>query len=62
MYRELNVVDAFHKALLTWSKWIDANVNPQKTTVLFRGYSASHFRCAFPFLLQITMIYFIYVT
>ncbi|RCV20777.1 hypothetical protein SETIT_4G085000v2 [Setaria italica] len=43
VYSELNVVDAFHKALLTWSKWIDANVNPKKTTVLFRGYSASHF-------------------
>ncbi|OEL37185.1 Protein trichome birefringence [Dichanthelium oligosanthes] len=43
VYSELNVVDAFHKALLTWSKWIDANINPRKTTVLFRGYSASHF-------------------
>ncbi|XP_062228412.1 protein trichome birefringence-like 1 [Phragmites australis] len=43
IYSELNVVDAFHKALDTWSKWIDANVNPRKTTVLFRGYSASHF-------------------
>ncbi|KAL5223925.1 hypothetical protein ABZP36_010564 [Zizania latifolia] len=43
VYSELNVVDAFHKALVTWSKWIDANVNPKKTSVLFRGYSASHF-------------------
>uniref|UniRef100_A0A0D9WN32 Uncharacterized protein n=1 Tax=Leersia perrieri TaxID=77586 RepID=A0A0D9WN32_9ORYZ len=43
IYSELNVVDAFHKALVTWSRWIDANVNPKKTTVLFRGYSASHF-------------------
>ncbi|XP_047064019.1 protein trichome birefringence-like 1 [Lolium rigidum] len=43
IYSELNVVDAFHKALVTWSKWIDANINPKKTTVMFRGYSASHF-------------------
>ncbi|XP_044959760.1 protein trichome birefringence-like 1 [Hordeum vulgare subsp. vulgare] len=43
IYSELNVVDAFHKALITWSRWIDANVNPKKTTVMFRGYSASHF-------------------
>ncbi|XP_066325828.1 protein trichome birefringence-like isoform X2 [Miscanthus floridulus] len=43
VYNELNVMVAFHKALLTWSKWIDANVNPRKTVVLFRGYSASHF-------------------
>jgi len=57
VYNELNVMDAFHKALLTWSKWIDANVNPRKTVVLFRGYSASHFRCASPFILQITTWY-----
>ncbi|KAK3128659.1 hypothetical protein QOZ80_6BG0464850 [Eleusine coracana subsp. coracana] len=43
IYSELNVEDAFHKALVTWSKWIDTNVNPRRTTVLFRGYSASHF-------------------
>ncbi|KAF7107474.1 hypothetical protein CFC21_108091 [Triticum aestivum] len=43
IYSELNVVDAFHKALITWSRWIDGNVNPKKTTVMFRGYSASHF-------------------
>ncbi|KAM3194436.1 hypothetical protein ACQJBY_070862 [Aegilops geniculata] len=43
IYSELNVVDAFHKALITWSRWIDDNVNPKKTTVMFRGYSASHF-------------------
>ncbi|CAN6178859.1 unnamed protein product [Urochloa humidicola] len=43
VYSELNVEDAFRKALLTWSNWIDANVNPRKTAVLFRGYSASHF-------------------
>ncbi|PKU84942.1 protein trichome birefringence [Dendrobium catenatum] len=44
VYSELNVVEAFHKALHTWAKWVDANVNPKKTLVFFRGYSASHFR------------------
>ncbi|KAG0464586.1 hypothetical protein HPP92_018750 [Vanilla planifolia] len=43
IYSELNVVEAFHKALHTWSKWVDTNVNPKKTLVFFRGYSASHF-------------------
>ncbi|KAJ6840593.1 protein trichome birefringence-like [Iris pallida] len=43
VYGELNVVVAFHKALNTWSRWVDANVNPKKTLVFFRGYSASHF-------------------
>lgn len=43
VYGELNVVEAFHKALNTWARWIDANVNPKKSMVFFRGYSASHF-------------------
>ncbi|XP_010917266.1 protein trichome birefringence [Elaeis guineensis] len=43
VYGELNVVEAFHKALNTWAKWVDTNVNPKKTLVFFRGYSASHF-------------------
>ncbi|WOL20170.1 protein trichome birefringence-like [Canna indica] len=43
IYSELNVVEAFHKALDTWAKWVDANVNPKKSLVFFRGYSASHF-------------------
>ncbi|KAE8683575.1 Protein trichome birefringence [Hibiscus syriacus] len=43
VYDELNVLEAFRKALTTWARWIDANVNPMKTMVFFRGYSASHF-------------------
>ncbi|ONK66172.1 uncharacterized protein A4U43_C06F4870 [Asparagus officinalis] len=44
VYGELNVVVAFHKALNTWARWVDANVNPKKTLVFFRGFSAVHFR------------------
>lgn len=44
VYGELNVVEAFRKALTTWARWVDANVSPKKSHVLFRGYSASHFR------------------
>ncbi|KAL3569219.1 hypothetical protein D5086_029109 [Populus alba] len=43
VYDELNVLEAFRKALTTWARWVDANVNPMKSLVLFRGYSASHF-------------------
>ncbi|XP_066328647.1 protein trichome birefringence-like 1 [Miscanthus floridulus] len=43
VYSELDVHDAFRRALNTWAKWVDSNVNPKKTTVFFRGYSASHF-------------------
>ncbi|XP_071720032.1 protein trichome birefringence-like [Rutidosis leptorrhynchoides] len=43
IYSELNVLEAFRKAMTTWGMWVDANINPTKTSVFFRGYSASHF-------------------
>ncbi|CAH9124529.1 unnamed protein product [Cuscuta epithymum] len=43
VYHELNVLEAFRKALTTWARWVDGHINPAKTFVLFRGYSASHF-------------------
>ncbi|KAL6555460.1 hypothetical protein OROGR_006718 [Orobanche gracilis] len=43
VYRELNVLEAFRKAMTAWGRWIDANVDPKKSLVFFRGYSASHF-------------------
>ncbi|KAE9618538.1 hypothetical protein Lal_00047656 [Lupinus albus] len=46
IHGQLNVEEAFHKALLTWSRWVDTNVDPNKTKVFFRGYSPSHFRGA----------------
>ncbi|GKV25854.1 hypothetical protein SLEP1_g35236 [Rubroshorea leprosula] len=43
VYGELNVLEAFRRALTTWARWVDANVNPKKSMVFFRGYSTSHF-------------------
>ncbi|KAA8516977.1 hypothetical protein F0562_017205 [Nyssa sinensis] len=43
VYGELDVDEAFRRALTTWARWVDANVNPSKSLVFFRGYSASHF-------------------
>ncbi|XP_068662683.1 protein trichome birefringence-like [Aristolochia californica] len=43
VYGQLNVVEAFRKALVTWAKWVDTNVDPKRSVVFFRGYSASHF-------------------
>ncbi|KAG9134970.1 hypothetical protein Leryth_001257 [Lithospermum erythrorhizon] len=44
VYNELNVLEAFRRAITTWARWVDSNVNPSKTHVMFRGYSAAHFR------------------
>ncbi|KAI3446410.1 hypothetical protein Pfo_003075 [Paulownia fortunei] len=43
VYNELNVIEAFRKAITTWGRWVDTNVNQMKSLVFFRGYSASHF-------------------
>ncbi|KAL8170912.1 hypothetical protein V2J09_022716 [Rumex salicifolius] len=44
VYGALNVAEAYRRAMTTWGRWVDSNVNPMKTQVFFRGYSATHFR------------------
>ncbi|KAI6685570.1 hypothetical protein NL676_031483 [Syzygium grande] len=44
IYSQLHVKEAFRKALTTWGRWIDSNIDPSKTQVFFRGYSFGHFR------------------
>ncbi|KFK38572.1 hypothetical protein AALP_AA3G130900 [Arabis alpina] len=43
VYPKLDADEAFRKALTTWSRWIDKNVNPKKSLVFFRGLAPSHF-------------------
>ncbi|KAF2597218.1 hypothetical protein F2Q68_00007136 [Brassica cretica] len=43
VYHELAVLEAFRKALTTWGRWVEKNVNPEKSLVFFRGFSATHF-------------------
>lgn len=44
MYGYLEAERAYLRALMTWADWVDANVNPNKTRVFFRGYSNVHYR------------------
>ncbi|KAL3752070.1 hypothetical protein ACJRO7_012827 [Eucalyptus globulus] len=44
IYSQLHVKVAFQKALTTWGRWIDTNIDSSKTLVFFRGYSYGHFR------------------
>ncbi|KAF9677240.1 hypothetical protein SADUNF_Sadunf08G0087400 [Salix dunnii] len=44
VYNRLEVNEAYKKALRTWAKWVDSNINRSHTRVFFGGYSASHFR------------------
>ncbi|XP_026387273.1 protein trichome birefringence-like 2 [Papaver somniferum] len=44
LYPNLDVMDAFKKALTTWGRWVDKNINANRTQVIFRGYSVTHFK------------------
>ncbi|XP_074334776.1 protein trichome birefringence-like isoform X2 [Apium graveolens] len=44
VHTNLKVYDAYRKALKTWARWVDKNIDRKKTQVIFRGYSATHFR------------------
>ncbi|KAG8386764.1 hypothetical protein BUALT_Bualt03G0182900 [Buddleja alternifolia] len=40
--KDMDRLFAYEKALITWAKWIDSNVNPTKTQVFFQGVSPDH--------------------
>ncbi|MCL7044558.1 hypothetical protein MKW94_017506 [Papaver nudicaule] len=42
-YKDLDRVVAFEKGLITWSQWIDKNINHQTTQVYYLGISPSHY-------------------
>jgi hypothetical protein len=37
-------MDAYKRALTTWARWVDKNIDSTRTQVVFRGYSLTHFR------------------
>ncbi|KAJ7970576.1 Trichome birefringence-like family [Quillaja saponaria] len=44
LYRNMNPMVAYQKGLTTWARWVDLNLNPQKTKVIFRSMSPRHNR------------------
>ncbi|KAK2988812.1 hypothetical protein RJ640_018144, partial [Escallonia rubra] len=43
IYKDMDRMVAFETALNTWARWVDSNIDPTKTSVLFRGVSPSHY-------------------
>uniref|UniRef100_A0A5B6ZB33 Uncharacterized protein n=1 Tax=Davidia involucrata TaxID=16924 RepID=A0A5B6ZB33_DAVIN len=44
VYQNLNPMIAYEKGLTTWAKWVDLNLDPHKTRVIFRSMSPRHNR------------------
>ncbi|XP_074280683.1 protein trichome birefringence-like 5 [Silene latifolia] len=44
VYPKFDSVEAYRRALKTWAKWIDENMNPARQTVFYRAYSSAHYR------------------
>ena len=42
--RSMNPMVAYQKGLTTWAKWVDLNLDPHKTRVIFRSVSPRHNR------------------
>lgn len=44
LYPQFDAIEAYRRAMRTWGKWIDKNMDPAKNLVFYRGYSTAHFR------------------
>jgi len=42
--KDMDRLVAYEKAMMTWAKWIDQNIDPSKTKVFFQGISPDHGR------------------
>ncbi|MBA0580039.1 hypothetical protein Gorai_022275 [Gossypium raimondii] len=41
--KEMDHMEAYKIAMTTWANWVDTNIDPSKTRVLFQGVAAVHF-------------------
>ncbi|WMV22807.1 hypothetical protein MTR67_016192 [Solanum verrucosum] len=46
LIKDMDRMKAYNIGLSTWAKWIDTNIDPNKTSVFFQGIPALHFSVA----------------
>ncbi|KAM2859719.1 hypothetical protein COP2_025108 [Malus domestica] len=46
LHRDMNRLVAYEKALKTWARWVDKNVDTKKTKVFFQSISPSHWNAS----------------
>lgn len=44
VHARLKVLEAYKRAISTWARWVDQNLDGSRTQIIFRGYSVTHFR------------------
>ncbi|XP_043699676.1 protein trichome birefringence-like 38 [Telopea speciosissima] len=42
-YNDMDRMVAYEKGLNTWAKWVDSNINPATTKIIFRGITSVHY-------------------
>lgn len=42
--KDMDRLAAFREGLTTWSRWVDSNVDANKTKVFFQGISPTHYK------------------
>ncbi|KAI4385038.1 hypothetical protein MLD38_003109 [Melastoma candidum] len=43
MYKDMNRLVAYYKAMTTWARWVNRNIDPSRTKVFFQGVSPTHY-------------------
>lgn len=43
LHKDMNRLVAYYKGMTTWSRWVNAFVDPSKTKVFFNGISPTHY-------------------
>lgn len=44
LFKDMNPMIAYQKGLSTWARWVDLNLDPSRTRVIFRSMSPRHNR------------------